>query len=53
MGELSMWQAVKAWIGSLAWRVFIWANDTTEEKYWQEIARDFYENDREQIGPWT
>lgn len=38
MGDLSIWWRIKEWIGSLAWRVFLWANETTEEKY---LAGDY------------
>ncbi len=29
---------LKKWIGSIAWSLFLWANNATEEKYWHEIT---------------
>mgnify|MGYP001575279770 CR=1 FL=1 len=28
---------LKEWIASIGWKLFIWGNSTTQEKYWEEI----------------
>jgi len=43
MGKESLWQKIRQAIGSCAWRVFLWSNKITQEKYWNEI----YEQERD------
>jgi len=45
MGELPLWTRLKLWIGGIAWRVFLWANETSEGDYWSYI----YEQERARL----
>lgn len=50
MGNLSAIEIVRSWIGSLSFRVFLWANRTTAERYWEEvyqIEKHHNQNDKE------
>lgn len=37
MGPAKILERLRSWIGSRAFRMFIWANRTTNEKYWREV----------------
>lgn len=37
MSGLSIAEKLRSWIGSRAFRAFLWANRTTAEKYWEEV----------------
>lgn len=37
MEPLTLLSKIKIFIAGIGWRLFIWGNDTTEEKYWKEI----------------
>lgn len=37
MKPFTFLQIIKQWIASIGFRLFLWGNDTTEEKYWREI----------------
>lgn len=41
MGELTLWDRLREWIGSIAWLVFLWASEHTEEEYWRIIRESF------------
>lgn len=30
-------QRIKSFIASLAWRMFVWSNNSSEEEYWEMI----------------
>jgi len=44
MGDSLLFR-IKGWIGSAAWRVFLWANETNAEDYWSYI----YEQERARL----
>jgi hypothetical protein len=37
LGEETIADVIRRWIGSAAWRVFLWANRQTEEQYWRHL----------------
>ena len=37
MDKITIIERIKKWIASIAWNLFIWGSDFTEEEYWQRI----------------
>lgn len=37
MNKQSLWKKFKQFIASIGWNLFMWGNETTPEKYWEEI----------------
>ena len=37
MKRLSIIARIKLYIGSIAWKLFLWGNGFTEEEYWERI----------------
>lgn len=37
MGRMTLKMWLKLTIAKIGWSLFIWANDTTEDKYWKQI----------------
>ena len=37
MGKDNIFDMLRNLIGSISWKLFLWANRTTAEEYWKEI----------------
>jgi hypothetical protein len=37
MGKQTIWSKIREFISGIAWRVFLWANQMTNEEYMQSI----------------
>lgn len=37
MGPETIWDKIKDWIGGIAWGVFLWSCQMTQEQYWEAI----------------
>lgn len=37
MERLSIIARIKLYIGGIAWKLFLWGNEFTEEEYWERI----------------
>ena len=48
MGKASILEKLRQFIGSIAWRVFLWSISSTEEIYWEDI----YEQERRRKEKW-
>ncbi len=40
MGNPTLLDLIRGFIGGIAWRVLLWANRMTKEEYWEEIRSD-------------
>lgn len=43
---LNSLEELRLWFGGICFDIFIWANRTTQEEYWREIANDDEQNKR-------
>lgn len=46
MGELTLLERIREWIGGIGWRVFLWGSKRTEEEYYATL-RESFENECE------
>jgi len=43
MGEQTLWNRIKEFIGHIAWSIYLWSHNWTEDQYFK-IADESYEN---------
>jgi len=49
MEKRTIIQLLKSHIAGIAFKIFLWGNETTEDQYWEEIYQQ--ENDYEYYNP--
>jgi len=43
MGELSILEKIRQWIGDIAWDIFLWGHDYKEEEFIRVMSQQYLE----------